>query len=214
MKRTISSFCMLFIAGMIYGQAQEGTVEYQKNQQPAAVIELAYTPDIVNAAMNDYLSKKGKSRGTDLKGFTTFRNTQLVQADSVNADLYFKVERKSRKEKEVSVVSLLLTAPKEGTGVPDNKHYLNMEDAKAYLNGLALAIEAYGLESQIKMQNEAVIKAESKYKSLADDGIDLQKKKESYEKKIEDNKRDQQAQLAEVENQKQKLAAWVNRRKS
>jgi len=44
---------MLFIAGMIYGQAQEGTVEYQKNQQPAAVIELAYTPDIVNAAMND-----------------------------------------------------------------------------------------------------------------------------------------------------------------
>ncbi len=214
MKKTFISFCMLFSAGLLYGQAQEGSVEYQKTQQPAAVIELPYAPDIVNAAMNDYLSKKGKSKGSDLKGFTTFRNTQVLQNDMANADLYFKVERKSRKEKEVSIVSLLLSLPKVGEPTVNTVHHLDMEQAKTYLNELVPAIEAYDLELQIKEQNEAVIKAESKYKSLVDDGADLEKKRIAIEKKIQDNKQEQQAQIAEVENQKQKLTGRVGQRKS
>jgi hypothetical protein len=214
MKRTFLSLCLLFITGLVYGQAQEGRVEYQKSQQPAAVIELPYAPDLVNAAMNDYLSKKGKSRGNDLKGFTTFRNTQLAKNDSANADLYFRVERKNKHEKETSIVSLLLTMPKEGEVTANNLHYLNMEQAKAYLNELVPAIEAYNLEVQIKDQNQAVIKAESKYKSLADDGADLEKKRESIEKKIQDNKEEQQRQKTEVETQKQKLEVWVSQRKT
>jgi hypothetical protein len=63
MKRTFLSLCLLFITGLVYGQAQEGRVEYQKSLQPAAVIELPYAPDLVNAAMNDYLSKKGNPGG-------------------------------------------------------------------------------------------------------------------------------------------------------
>src|SRR4051794_9436486 len=92
---------------------------------------------------------------------------------------YFKVERKSRQEKEISVISLLLTAPKEGA--PQNVRYLQMEQAKTYLNDLAPAIEAYQLELLIKEQNEKVIKAESQYKNLADDGADLEKKREDIE---------------------------------
>src|SRR5581483_6989005 len=161
--------------------------KYQKMQQPAAVIELPYSPDLVMAAMNDYLSKKGKSRGNDLKGFTTFRNTQLQQNDVANADLYFRVERKNDQEKGTSTISLLLTAPKENSQSVDNLHYLNMEQAKTFLNDLAPAIEAYDLEQRIKNQNEAVIKAESKYKSLTEDGVDLETKRVSLEKKQLDN---------------------------
>ena len=212
MKRTFLPFCILLISSMAYGQAQEGSVAFEKSQQPAAVIELAYSPDIIKAAMNDYLSRKGKSKTDDLKGFSTYRNTELVPGDSTNADLYFKIERKSRREKEVSVVSLLLTSPKEGA-VP-NVRYLNMEQARDYLNGLVPAIDAYNLELQIKEQNAMVIKAESKYKSLQHDGEDLVKKRENLEKKIEDNKRDQQKQMTEIENQKQKLAVLSSGRKS
>lgn len=214
MKRIFLSLCLLFVTGLIYGQAQEGRVEYQNSQQPAAVIELPYAPDLVNAAMNDYLSKKGKSRGNNLKGFTNFRNTQLAKNDSANADLYFRVERKSKQDKETSIISLLLTMPKEGGATANNVHYLNMEQAKIYLNELIPAIEAYNLEVQIKDQNQAVIKAESKYKNLTDDGADLEKKRVTIEKKIQDNKREQQTQATEVENQKQKLMVWINQRKS
>ena len=144
MKKTILFFSILLVSVFSYGQAQEGTVEYQKRLQPAAVIELPYPPSVVDAAMNDYLSKKGKSRSNDIKGFITFRNTNPVQSDSTNADLYFKTERKSRKEKEVTVVSLLLM-PTEAQASTGNLHYLNMDDARSYLNDLASAIEAYDL---------------------------------------------------------------------
>jgi len=214
MKRTLLLLCMLFTAVLIVGQAKDGTVKFQRMQQPAAIIELPYSPDIVRAAMNDYLSKKGKTKGNDLKGFTTFRNTQLVQNDLANADLYFRVERKNNQENNNSTVSLLLTAPKEGNANVDNMHYLNMDQAKTFLNDLAPAIEAYNLEQQIKDQNDAVIKAESKYKRLTDDGTDLEKNRVSLEKKQQDNKQDQQTQITEIDNQKQKLAVLVGQRKS
>lgn len=220
MKRALLSFCMLLITCLIFGQAQEGTVEYQKSQQPAAVIELAYTPDIVTAAMNEYLSKKGKSKGTDMKGFTTFRNTQAMVNDSINADLYFKMERKSRQEKEVTVVSLLLTEPIEGSATASMNH-LDMSQAKTYLNDLVPAIEAYSLESEIKNQNESVARSESKYKSLANDGNDLEKRRATIEKNLEDNRQNiqqnknaQQTQMTEVENQKRKLAELTIRRRA
>jgi len=82
------------------------------------------------------------------------------------------------------------------------------------LNGLATAIEAYNLQLSIKAQNDELIKAESKYKSMVNEGEDLDKKKAAIDKKIADNKSDQQQQLKEIENQKQKLAQWVGQRKA
>ncbi len=213
MKKTIPFFAILLISVFGYGQAYESAVQYQNKLQPAAVIELPYPPSVVNGAMSEYLSKKGKSRSNDIKGFITFRNTQPVQSDSVNADLYFKTEHKSKKEKEVTVVSLLLM-PIESQINTGNLHYLTMDDAKDYLNGLATAIDAYNLELTIKDQNDVIIKAEAKYKSLANEGEDLENKRTSIEKKIADNKNDQQQQLKEIENQKQKLTQWVGQRKS
>lgn len=212
MKKISLSLTLLVFTTIVHAQASEGTVAYQKSQQPAAVIELPYSPDVVNAAMKDYLSKKGRSKGNDLKGFTTYRNTHLRPNDSANADLYFKVDRKSRQEKETSVISLLLTLPKEGT--TGNVHYLNMEQAKGYLNELAPAIEAYSLELLIKDQNEKVIKAESKYKDLSDETIDLEKKRMGIEKKLLENNYETKTQVTEVETQRQKLSSLVSQRKS
>lgn len=213
MKKSIVSFTVLLISVFSYSQAQEGTVEYQKKTQPAAVIELPYPPSFVDAAMNDYLSKKGKSRSNDIKGFATFRNTSPVQNDSVNADLYFKTERKSRKEKEVTVISLLVVMPMDEQTNAGNLHYLDMNDAKNYLNDLAYAIDAYNLELTIRDQNDAVMKAEAKYKTLVNDGEELEKKRIAIDKKIADNKNDQQQQLKEIESQKQKLSQCVSQRK-
>ena len=213
MTKAILFFSILLISVFSYGQAQESTVEYQRKMQPAAIIELPYPPSVVDAAMNDYLSKKGKSRSNDIKGFSTFRNTQPVAGDSVNADLYFKTERKSRREKDVTVISLLVMPAQVQTNA-GNLHFMNMDGAKHYLNDLATAIDAYNLELTIKDQNDAIIKAEAKYKSLIDEGEDLEKKRSAIDKKIADNKNDQQQQLKDIENQKQKLSQWVSQRKS
>ena len=213
MKRVFTFLSVLLTATLGFGQSYEGAVQFQKRAQPAAVIELPYPASLVDAAMNDYLQKKGRSRNNDVKGFTAFRNTLPIQNDSANADLYFKTERKSRKEKEVTMISLLVKS--NDPQLPaDSLRHLDMEAAKMYLNNLALAIDAYNLEITIKDQNEAVIKAEAKYKNLSGEGDDLAKKRIELDKKIEDNKTEVQAQMKEVENQKLKLEQRVSQRKS
>jgi hypothetical protein len=214
MKKILLSVCLMASVAVAFAQAREGAIEVQKKMQPAAIIELAYPTDVINAALNDYLSKKGKSKGTDIKGFTTYRNTQQLQGENANADLYFRIVRKSRQEKQISTVYLLLTPPEETSATGQPLHHLNMDEAKTYLNELVSTIEAYNLELQIKEQNKLVASSEAKQKNLLSDGEDLVKKKAAVEQKIADNKLQQQSQELEVQNQKQKLAALVSQRKS
>jgi hypothetical protein len=214
MKRIITAACLLLAGHACFAQAIDGSVKVSRDLLPAAVIQLPYAPDIVSEALADYLSKKGRSKGTDIKGFTTFRNTQTPTDNNGNADLYFKVERKSRQEKGSTLVSLLLTAPKAGDVAGSNLHYLNMEEAKAYLNGLVPVIEAHNLEQSIKDQNTVIIKTEARYKSLTEDGTDLDKKKLAIEKKINENRMAVQSQESEIALQKQKLETLVSKRKN
>jgi hypothetical protein len=215
MKKIIVSIAVLLFSAPIYAQSEAGNVTVQNATLPAVVLELNYAPDLVSDALNDYLSRKGRSKREDIKGFTTYRNTQAVQGDSVNADLYFKIERKSRKEKQVTVVSLLLNKPApDAVASNSNLHYLTMEQAKAYLNGLVATVDAYDLDLKIKDQNKSVVAAETKLKHLADEGGDLENKKVSIEKKIDENKAQQQSQVNEVTEQKHRLEMLVARRKS
>ncbi|MER3469956.1 MAG: hypothetical protein C4330_01135 [Chitinophagaceae bacterium] len=211
MKKMLVSAVILLTSTLSYAQSHEGTVTSLKKLQPAAVIELNYPPAVVEDALNDYLSKKGRSKVGDIKGFTTYRNTQPVTNDSVNADLYFKIERKSRKEKHLTTVSMLLTAPDENA-TATNLHYMNMQEAKDYLNGLVQTISSYDLEQKIKEQNVVLTKTENKYKNLVIDGQNLQKKKIALDKNIAENSQEQQALSAEVESQKQILATMVGKR--
>ncbi|RYY88111.1 MAG: hypothetical protein EOO15_09915 [Chitinophagaceae bacterium] len=212
MKKFFSAALLLLAGYTCLGQAFSSTVKVAREQQPAAVIELPYSSDIVSDALAAFLLKKGRSKGSDIRGFTTFRNTQASGVNG-NADLYFKVERKSRQEKGATLVTLLLTAPK-ADGIADSLHYLNMEEAKAYLNELVPAIAAYNLEQTIRNQNELVARAEGRYKNLVEDGTDLERKRVNIEKNIADNKTAVQNQAAEVAIQKQKLADLVGQRKN
>ena len=213
MKKVICFLSMYLFAITMYGQAQNGSVVHQRVTHNAAVIELPYTPDMVTAALNDYLSKKGKSKVEDMKGFTTYRNTQQLASDSVNADLYFKVERKSRKEKESTIVSLLLKTPADNNAAA-NVHHMDMEEAKTFLNELMPAFVAYDLELMIKDQNKALIDSEAKLKGMQRDNDDLKNKMKGLEKDLENNSQKQQAQAEAINNQKQKLAELVAQRKN
>lgn len=209
--KSVFTLAFLFLyAHATWGQAQAGYVENKKVQLSAAVLEVPYEEDIVKDALDNHLNKKSKS-ATDIKGFTSFRNNQGRDDGSMASDLYFKVERKSRKEKNSTIISLLVGKPDPGLA-EDQKVYLEMEEAKSILNSLVPVIDAYALEVQIKEQNDVVKKAESKHASLIKEGEDLERKKADIEKKIIENTNRIQAQQAEIENQKQKLTEMVSRR--
>jgi hypothetical protein len=211
MKNIVLFIFLLLSANFLNAQAKAGYVENKKVQQSAAVLELPFEEDLVMAALNDHLSKKGKSKSTDIKGFTTFRNNQVMEAGTISADMYFKVDRKSRKEKNITVISLLV-GPGQPVPEGDQTSFMDMDASIYFLNGLVPVIEAYVLEEQIKDQNEVVKKSESKHSNLIKEGEDLAKKKAEIEKKIQENANKIQAQAADIENQKQILSEKVSRR--
>lgn len=213
MKKLIALFTFLVSAVFLYGQAREGTAKVQKSEQTAAVLELPYSPDIVNDALQDYLQKKGKKKAGNVKGFTNYRNVQASAADNSPLEMFLKVDRKSREEKDVSVISLLLSRPGDVLPAANGQTSITMEQAKQFLDSIVPSVESFNVEYQVKEQTDALTKAEKQYKRLTDEASDLEKRRLNIEREIAENKTAQQNQLIEIEKQKLKQSELINQRK-
>lgn len=214
MKKAFILFIGLIAGGMVYSQprATEGSIEFQKTTQPAAVIELPYPEDVVEKAVSDYMSRKG-SKGSDSKGFKTYKSFKLRDSQDGGNDLYFKIDRKSRKEKEITIVSVVVGKSGEDIktrSAPDNN---SIDGAKDLLNDMVESIDAYNLEVQIQGQDDVVKKAQKKFDGLVDDQKDYEKKIKNLEDKLEQNKRDQEKQQSEIQKQKDTLETMRGKRK-
>ena len=214
MKKLSILFFALIAASVVYAQPQatEGTTDFQKTTQPAAIIELPYAEKVVDKGIADYMLKKG-SKGSDSKGFNTFRGYKLRDSQDYTSDLYFKTDRK-KGDKDVTVVTLIVG--KNGEDVktrtsPDNS---SLDGAKDLLNDMVASIDAYNLELQIQDQDDAVKKAQKKYDGLVDDQKDYEKKIKNLQDKIDQNKKDQDKQQDEVKKQKDILETLRGKRKS
>lgn len=191
--------------------ATEGKVEYTKGDKVAAVIELPYPVEEVENAIAEYFSKKG-GKSDDSKGFKIFRSMKLSDSDLEANDLHFKVERKSRKEKDITVVYLLVGRPSENVGARTSSDRHKLEEAKAFLNQLTPSVESHHLDVQIQGQEETLKKALKKQQALASDQKDLEDKMKALQAKIEQNKADMDKQTEEVTRQQGTLDAMKSRK--
>lgn len=202
MKKLIYTLPLLLLFNItVHCQSQYVFIEYKNAQRPAVQNEFSYPDKTVTDAIEDKLSKMGY-KGKDSKGYTVYKNVVLPELGGQPYDLYFKVDRKSRKDKDVAVVNMLVA--REGEIFLNNtSDSMVMNNAKNYLNSLLPSIESYDLQQQVNAQQEAVTKAEKKYSSLKEDADDLFKKKKKLEQQIDDNIKAQKEQQAEIEKQKQ-----------
>ncbi|MEO5996380.1 MAG: hypothetical protein ABIN89_06625 [Chitinophagaceae bacterium] len=213
MKKFLLTVMIFVSVKMAFSQALSGKVDYQKSQQPAAIIELPYNPDLLEGALKDHFSKKGV-KASSSKGFIVFKNVQLSAADATWSDLYFKIDRKSRKENDISVVNLVVTKPNENPATRSSEDNAGIDQAKNFLNEISPAVDAYSLDLSIKGQDDEVKKAEKKLNNLVDDAKDLEKRKKSAEDKIQENLQDQEKQKAELEKQRQLLEVLNSKKKT
>jgi hypothetical protein len=210
----------LFLTGfatsfIVYAQptASEGSTDFQRTTQPAAIIELPYSEKVVEKAIKEYMSKKGV-KDDDNKGYKIFRGYKIKNAHEYSSDLYFKIERKSRREKETTVV--FLVAGKNGEDIKKRvvNDNISIDGCKELLEDMIPAIAAYDLEVQIQDQEDVIKKAEKKYSGLIDDQKDYEKRIKALEDKLEQNKKDQEKQQEEVKKQKELLELLRGKRKS
>jgi len=201
----------LFAYATGFSQSFSTTAQYNKTQVPCLQVEIPFPQKTVDKAIQDKMSKLGYNDKSD-KDYTLYKEVHLPELGSGTYDLYFESDRKSRGEKDITILTFLIS-PGYAKFISDTSDATVMGNARQFLNNLIPTVRAYDLEQQITTQQEIVKKADKKLSGLVSDGEDLVKKKKKVEDEINDNSKDQTDQQAELARQKQILTTLISERK-
>ena len=204
MKKCIAAVLLFLFYTGAHAQSRVGKVEYQKADREAIVNEVPFNEDMISKAIQDTLEKMGY-KGKESKGFVVYKAVKMPELGNGAYDLYFSVDKKSKKEKSTSNVTMLISKGFDDFVTEKSDPEL-VRNAKTYLDSLRNTVAVYDRNQQIAEQEEVVRKLEKKIDGLGEDAQDLQKKKKKLEKEIEDNIKDQADQQKELEKQKQILS--------
>lgn len=197
-------FILLVLTSVLYftasAQSELTTVSYQKTDRQAVMNEIPFPEKTIMGAIDNKMEQMGY-KGKSSKGFTVYKGVRMADLGKGEYDLYFTADRKSRRNKDNSTLTLMISKGNDDFATDKTDAGL-MDNAKNYLNNIVELITAFDLELQINDQQDLLTKTDKKYNDLIDDGQSLEKKRKSIEKDIEDNKKDQEKQQAEIEKQK------------
>ena len=207
-------FIFLFIISAVpaISQTLPTSINYNKTTQQGLMLELPYSQDvcegfIVNSLKNIGYDPESKGKlfwkNNKVNGFYTFKNVS-IQGLSHPVDLYFKVDQKSRRQKDESIIYLLVSNGDE--------KFVNDSDATTFnvaqklMNDFVAKSAAYKLSLDIKAQEDEIKDAEKKLANQKENEKELSKKIDKLQEDLKRNRADQVTQQAIIENEKKKLA--------
>jgi hypothetical protein len=199
--------------------AYDGTIEYNKKKQDAFMIDYPYPTEAAENALikkmegMGYKGKEEKGLFNKDKGFIVFKGAFVTDISANSMDYAFKIESKGKKDNAQSVIYLVIL-DKDGANAKTFFAAADAERAKSFLNNLQPAMEAAGLELQIKNQEEIVTKAEKNLKDLKDDKENMEKKIKKLQEDIQDNEKYQENQQKKIEELRKALEALKGSRKT
>ena len=148
MKKIFYTFItILFFNAAASSQARYAFIDFKDAQKPAVVNDFSYQENIVSKAIQDKMQKLGY-KGKDSKGFTMYKNATISELGSGLFDVYFKVDRKSRKEKDVTTVTMLLSKGNENF-ITDTDDAQLINNAKSFLDNLIPNVQAFDLQKSL-----------------------------------------------------------------
>lgn len=213
MKKCTALFILAFAVFQIASaQASYTSVSYNKSSQPALMLQLPYNVEISEGFIVDNLKKTGYDPETKgklfwkqnkLNGFYIFKDVRLEGAPGT-VDLYFKVDQKSKRQKDASVIYLLI-GKGENSFVSSDSDNDTYTAAKRFLNGFVDKSAVYKHDLDIKNQEAAVKENEKKLDKLKDSEKDMIKKINQLQKDLKKNQEDQKDQEKKIEDEKKKL---------
>jgi hypothetical protein len=182
------------------------------------VIEYNYPSQAVENAvilkMNKlgYKGKEEKGMFNKDKGFRVYKEAMIGDISPSRYDYIINIDRKSKKESEAAILYLIIM--KDNGNALSRLNSEEMQNAKSFLYNLLPDIEEANLELQIAAQEDIVVKAEKKLKTLQTDKDDMEKKIKKLQDDIKNNEKDQERQNAEIDNQRKALDALKGKRKA
>jgi len=212
MKKLFFLLACCSIHSFLSAQSRSTKVDYQKESRYAIENDVPFPAKTVEDAIADTFAKLGY-KATTSKGFTVYKGVSLPELGSGTYDIYFMVDKKSKKDKENSTVTMMLSKGFDAF-VNESVDENVIQKSKTYLDSMRNMLATYDLEQQIIAQEEEVKSAEKKNLNLVDDAKNLEKKKRKLDDDIADNIKDQEKQVKEIEKQKQILEVMKAKRKS
>ena len=211
MRNIVLAAIFICMSTASIAQSHAETVEYQKINREAIVTEIPFSEKTITAAILDTLQKLGY-KGKDSKEFTVYKGVTLPVFGKRSYDLYFSVDRKSKKEKESSLVTLLISREFDNFITAKSDPDV-MENGKTFMDSLRNIVAVYDLEQQIVEQEDVIKKNDKKLQGLIDDGEEYEKAKKKLEDKIETNKKDRAKQKSDNDLQAKVLETLKAKRK-
>ena len=217
MRKFFFSVIFLSVYFLSNAQAKEGTIEYKKKKQECFFINYNFPPEAVENALIGKLSRMGykgreeKGMFNKDKGFNIYKEATLTDISPGKYDYVVNIERKSKKESDETVVHLLIFN-NDINALP----LLSKEEtrkAKTFLEDLTPEVEEAHTDILIAAQLGVITNAEKKMKQLQTDSVELQKKIVKLQEEMLINSKAQEAQVAEIANQKKILEAIQTRKK-
>ncbi|HJS54701.1 MAG TPA: hypothetical protein VJ765_09165 [Chitinophagaceae bacterium] len=218
MRKFILNFLFWCIPVLLVAQAKEGTIEYKKKKQACLFINYNFPPEAVENALMGKLSRMGykgreeKGMFNKDKGFNIYKEATLTDISPGKYDYVVNIERKSKKERDETVLYLLVFN-NDVNALP----LLSREEtgkAKSFLEDLTPEVEEANIDILIAAQMTAIGNAEKKMKQLQTDSVELQKKLLKLQEEVLINSKAQETQVAEIANQKKILEAIQSRKKN
>jgi hypothetical protein len=206
MKKITLAFVCFIMAQFATAQAYDGSVDYLKKSQAAVIAEYKYPQETVEKTLRDKLERLGLKVKSS-KGFLVAYNAVIGSVSSNQMEYAFQVDRKSKREKETTVISMVMNV-NDVNATADNA-----SKAKDFLNELAPAIDALNIDNMVNDQTSVVEKAQKKNKNLQDDIESLEKKIRNYQDDLAKTKRQQEDQVKEVQRQQEILETIKAKRK-
>ncbi len=198
-KRLLVVVLVSFILPSLRAQSYTSNLTFQKNQYTVAGVQVPFEEDVVTAAVVDYMARKG-FKDTRYKDFVVFRSVPLDSNTAVFSDAYFIINRKSRSEKDISIINLL-PVKKGQTLLPANVEDSSfISSAIVFLDSLKPYILNYSLQQEILGKQATLGKVKAKMVNLKNDSGDIAKKIRGYELDLLENKNDQDKQTRELNN--------------
>lgn len=211
MKTLVGLFLITTMTLSANAQTSITTATFNKLPQTAVQYNLPYSDEAVSNGLANKLSSYGKPK--KMKEFLVYRNLNIPEISSSPVTLYFNVEKKSKKDNSNAVLTLLLSNEFDRFYTKEADPAL-FTKAMEYLNGFSAPVAAASLELGILSQDETTQKSDKKLKKLRDEAIDLEKQKKRIEERIEQNKKDIEAEEAELAKQKELLDGLIKQRKN
>jgi len=201
-----------FLFQVPYAQNFE-QIEWQGKKVPAIAIDVYQNETVTEEAIKEYFEKMGYNAKSS-KGIYAYKGIRLKDIDTkTNYDVLIKVDRKSRLEKDASIVYMSMAKDYDNyiRSSSDEETIDNLRKFVAHFQHLA---NEKALDNEIKSQEEKIKSADKKLASLKEEKTSIEAKIKKLEEKKEENIKEIEKQEQEVENQNKALKILMNKKKA